>query len=57
MGYEIQGATYSPPPTMYAGDVSAIDFEFTFEGESTPEIEGENEPTAIDDDVDPPSGG
>ncbi len=55
LGYDNLGATYSPPPSLFGGDVLEVDFDFTFVGESTPEIDGD-EPKAIDDGEDPLSG-
>lgn len=54
MDYDLQGATYSPPPSLYSGCVSSQTFEFTFVQESRPYIDGTDEPVAIDDDEDPP---
>ena len=56
MDYDLLGATYSPPPSLFGGSVSSQTFDFTFDGESTPYIDGTDEPTAIDDDVEPPPG-
>lgn len=57
MDYDLLGATYSPPPSLFGGDVSSQTFDFTFVGDNTPYIDGTGEPTAIDDDVNPPVGG
>ncbi len=57
MDYALLGATYSPPPSLFGGDVSSQTFDFTFVQESTPYLDGTDEPTAIDDDVSPPVGG
>lgn len=56
MDYDLLGATYSPLPSLFGGDVSSQAFVFTFVGENTPYIDGTDEPTAIDDGVDPASG-
>lgn len=56
MDYDLVGATYSPSPSLFGGDVSSQTFDFTFVGESAPYIDGTDEPTAIDDGTDPPSG-
>lgn len=56
MDYTLEGDTYSPLPSLFGADVSSQTFVFTFVGESTPYIDGTDEPTAIDDDVDPASG-
>ena len=57
MDYDLLGATCSPPPSLFGGDVSSQTFDFTFVGESIPYIDGTDEPTGIDDGVDPPSAG
>lgn len=56
MDYTLEGDTYSPLPSLFGGDVSSQTFDFTFVGENTPYIDGTDEPTAIDDDIDPPGG-
>ncbi len=56
MDYDLLGGTYSAAPSLFGANVSSQTFDFTFVGETTPYIDGTDEPTAIDDDVDPASG-
>jgi hypothetical protein len=55
LDYEFQGVTYTPPPAGEPWDpTGALDYSFTMQGQSSPFASGEDKPTEMGDDDDPP---
>lgn len=52
LDYSMQGASYGGSPS-YGGNVSALTYEFTIQGDPDPEEEGDDEPAEVDGEHDP----